>query len=182
MAIDDAQLARPYAEAAHKHAVANNNAAAWSELLRALSAALNQAELKHVLADPRLSPEQGTAVLTDVLDKIGNKDAAMYSFVGELGAQDRLGVSAEIAKQYEQLRRNAEGVLEAEIRSAFELDKQRVEAIAAKLKEKFNATTVTTKVVIDESLGGGVVIIAGDDVIDCTVAAELNQLRNSLRR
>lgn len=184
MAIDDAQLARPYAEAAHKHAQAAGGAslADWSKLLDNLATSLTDPALQALLADPRVTPDQTQQVIDGLLDKQGVNDDGMRAFVAQLREHDRLGVGAEIARQYAELRRNAEGILEAEIRTAFELDKGRIDAIAAKLKERFGSTKVNTNVILDESLDGGVVIIAGDDVIDCSVNAELNQMRNALSR
>lgn len=185
MAIDDAQLARPYAEAAHRHAqaAAGGTPVRWGELLDGLAAAVAQPALQAVLADPRIQPAQARATVLGVMDKLdASGDKGMRNYVLQLLDNGRLGVVAEIAGQYAQLHRRAEGILDAVVRTAFELDSKCIAAIAQRLKKRFNVRKVNTKVIKDETLTGGIVIIAGDDVIDGSVATELNQLQNALRR
>ena len=184
MAIDNAQLARPYAEAAHRHAQSAGGDAPkqWSDFCTNLATSYQDQELQNILDDPRINPGQVTKVLEGLLDQIGVKDNAMRNFVLQLHENNRLEVVAEINQQYELLRREAESVLQVRIRSAFEVEDAQIQQISERLKSRYNKQKINAEVVVDETLGGGIVIEAGDDVIDCSITAELNQLRTSLHR
>jgi F-type H+-transporting ATPase subunit delta len=152
-------------------------------MLDGLAAAMEQDTMRALLTDPRVKAKQAHEVIESLLGKLGaSGDKDMNNFVTQLHDSGRLLVAPEISRQYANLRNAAEGVLEAEIHTAFELDNKRVKAIAERLKERFSMREVNTKVIKDESLTGGIIIKAGDNVIDASISAELDQLRNILRR
>ena len=188
MANDPAAVARPYAEAAHKHVRDADVKVAqqWQEMLTALAEVIAEETMQTVLKDPRISLMQAQqtldAVLTKITAEVGPEGAKFKNFAHQLLANERLSATGAIAKQFVQLRRQSEGVLDVEIRAAFELDNKRIADIAAGLKDKFKVMQVNTTVNIDDTLGGGIMIIAGDDVIDGSIQAQLGRLHVALRR
>lgn len=188
MAVEFAEAARPYAEAAHKHAAGAGGDAPgkWQEMLDALVGVVADEGVQTLLADPRVSPAKAREGLMAVLEPVakggGDEGKRFANFVSQLHEHERLGAAGEIARMYGELRRAAEGELEIEIRTAFELDKDAVGRIADRMRDKFGAKSVTTTVTVDPELGGGAMVIAGDDVIDGSVKSELESMRVSLRR
>jgi len=83
-------------------------------------------------------------------------------------------------EQYEALKNAREGVIEADVQSAFELtDAQLAELVAA--LEKRTGRKVKAQVRLDKSLIGGVRVVMGDKVIDGSARAQLGVLESALK-
>jgi F-type H+-transporting ATPase subunit delta len=92
----------------------------------------------------------------------------------------RLDVLPEIRALFEQLKDEREGVVEAEIVSAFPLDDAQRSSLVADLERKFKRK-VQVAVSTDNSLIGGVCIIVGDEVIDASVRGKLANMAVALK-
>jgi F-type H+-transporting ATPase subunit delta len=123
-----------------------------------------------------------TEFIAFFLDVCGKKlDAEAGNFIRVLHENRRLALLPEIARLYDELRAEAESRVEAEVASAFEIGDAQLKSIAAALKKRFGRdVTLTTR--IDPSLVGGVVIRAGDLVIDGSVRGQLHALATHLTR
>jgi F-type H+-transporting ATPase subunit delta len=97
-----------------------------------------------------------------------------------LAENDRLPLLPEVVSQFETLKANAEGTLEATITSALELTQAQVDELVAGLKAKFNRA-VNVQVVVDPELIGGAVIAIGDQVIDGSVKGRLQTMSFALQ-
>jgi F-type H+-transporting ATPase subunit delta len=78
-------------------------------------------------------------------------------------------------------RANAENKIEAQVISAFELSAQQIDELTKTLKNKLGCD-ITLTATVDESLIGGVVIKAGDTIIDASMKSQLDSLALSLGR
>jgi F-type H+-transporting ATPase subunit delta len=92
---------------------------------------------------------------------------------------DRLLLLPEIAHLYEEHRARAEASVDVEVSSAVKLDAEQEKAIAAALEKKLGKK-IKLSSSVDESLIGGVVIHAGDLVIDGSVKGRLGELASHL--
>ena len=188
MPVELTEVARPYAEAAHKHAVEAGGDATqqWQDMLESLAALMEDEGVQAMLSDPRVSPAKARQALASLLEGVssanGDQGGKFDNFVHQLHEHDRLEAAEEVSRRYRELRRMSEGEVDVEIRSAFELDKGRVGKIAEKLKSKLGARKVNTTVSLDPDLGGGVIVVMGNDVIDGSVKTELDRMRVSLRK
>ena len=72
------------------------------------------------------------------------------------------------------------GHLDVEVESAFELNAEQLQTLAAALSKRLDRT-VQPKPVVNPALIGGVVIRAGDLVIDGSVRGKLNKLAEALK-
>lgn len=168
-------LARPYAEAVFRLAKEKNALGEWSGRLATLAAIVADAQMQAVIADPNIS----SARAAELIGSIAGADEAGKNLLNVLAANDRLTLLPEIAAQYEVLKAEAEGVLEATIVSAQAMsDAQKAELMAA-LKAKFGRDVEAT-VEVDESLIGGAVITVGDQVIDGSVRGRLQKMAAAL--
>ena len=84
-------------------------------------------------------------------------------------------------QQFEVARAKAENKVDAEVISAFELSAQQTDELINTLKNKLGCD-ITLTTTIDESLIGGVVIKAGDTIIDASMKSQLDSLALSLGR
>jgi F-type H+-transporting ATPase subunit delta len=171
-------VARPYAEAAFKLADEAGALARWSEMLGALAAVAEDPRVRQAAADPRLSDAQRAGLFIAVL---GNRlTGEAENFVRVLAHNDRLELLREIRAQFEVLKDEREGVVEATVQSAFELTGAQLKDIVARLEKK-TGRKVRPHVSVDRELIGGVKIMLGDKVIDGSARAQLAALEAALK-
>ena len=170
-------LARPYAKAAFELAQETRALPHWSQTLKTLAAAMSDAQVAALLADPRLSRGDVAAVLTSALgDKL---DAQGRNLVGLLAENNRLAALPAIAEEFEALRAAAESRVEVEITTAAEVAQAQQQALLDALRKRLSRELVVSWKT-DPSLVAGAVIRAGDLVIDGSVSGELAQLRQAV--
>ena len=170
-------LARPYAKAAFAYAREKEVLAQWSEQLLTAAAVTTDAAMARVLTNPSLTNEQRAQTLIDVCGDVLGGEAR--NFVSILAANKRLALLPEISSQFELFKANQEKSIEVEVVSAFDLSDamtaRLAEALGEKLEREVRVSTST-----DKDLLGGVLIRAGDLVIDGSVRGRLNKLAEAL--
>ena len=171
-------VARPYAEAAFRLADEGGALAAWSEMLGALALVATDARVRAAAADPNLGHEQVAGLFIAIL--AGRLSAEAENFVRVLAQNGRLELLPEIREQFQALKNEREGVLEAEVHSAFELTDAQVADLAARLERK-TGRKVRTKVHLNKELIAGVRLVLGDKVIDGSARAQLGALETALK-
>lgn len=170
-------LARPYAEAVFRIAKEKSDLAGWSDRLAMLAMIVSDVRMQAVVVDPNTSAASAADIIGSVAGKTLGEVGASLLVV--LAQNDRLTLLPEIAAQYEVLKANAEGVLEATIVSALEMNAAQKADMMAALKSRFGRDVQAT-VEIDASLIGGAVITVGDQVIDGSVKGRLQKMAASL--
>lgn len=171
-------VARPYAEAAFKLADEAGALAKWSEMLAALALVAADERVRAAVADPNLSDAQAAGVFIGILS--GKLSGEAENFVRVLAANARLELLPEIRAQFEALKNEREGVLEAEVHSAFELSKAQIADLTQRLEKK-TGRKVRTRLHIDKELIAGVRVVLGDKVIDGSARAQLGALETALK-
>ncbi len=166
-------LARPYAKAAFEYARAANDLQGWSEQLAAAAAVAQQETMQSVLASPSLTSEQQAQAFVDVCGDALNAKGS--NFVKVLAANKRLALLPEIYALFEAHRAAQEKSVDVAITTAIELDADTQQKLAQALKSKLDRE-VSVQVTVDEKLLGGVVIKAGDLVIDGSLRGRLAKL------
>lgn len=171
-------IARPYAEAAFKLARDAQALPSWSSALARLAVVAGTEAARELIGNPHLSVEQ---VATLCADAAGTITEQQKNFVRVLADNDRIAVLPEVARLFEALRNEFEGVLEAQISSAYPLDDEQVAEIVQALEKK-TGRSVKVSVAVDSELIGGVSIRIGDEVMDASVRGKLAQLADALRK
>jgi F-type H+-transporting ATPase subunit delta len=172
-------LARPYAEAVFRLARERKALAAWSDMLGLAAAVARDPQMSRLIDNPRVPRERFVAFFLDVCGKRVDKDGA--NFIRLLAENRRIQLLPEIAVLYEALRAGAESRIEAEVVSAIAVGADQLKTIAAALKKRLGRD-VTLATRIDPSLIGGIVIRAGDLVIDGSVRGKLRLLATHLTK
>ena len=170
-------VARPYAQAAFKHASAQQALKEWSDMLSLLAAIINDAAMTELIDSPHLTETQ----LADlVIGVAGNQlTDTGANFVRVLASNGRLGLLTEIAALYEIQRRAAEGSVQAEMVSAYPASEAQQAEVIASLSKRLGRE-VELKCSTDADLLGGAIIRAGDLVIDGSVRGKLQSLGTAL--
>ncbi len=171
-------LARPYAEAAFRLAQGENDLAGWSRRIATLAVIVSDAQVARLFGDPAVSAGRVAGLVIDVAgDDLGERGR---NFIQVLAENDRLALLPEISTQFETLKADAEGILEATITSAQALTQAQIDDLVAGLKARFNRT-VNVQVVVDPGLIGGAVIAIGDQIIDGSVKGRLQRMAFALQ-
>jgi len=169
-------LARPYARAAFESARAANALPAWSDKLAFAAQVIADDRVHAIVGDPRLS---NSALIGLLLPQDEPADSPFAAFLGLLVDNRRVGLLADIAALFEELKRESERVLQVTLRSASEIPASQTDAIKVALKKRFGRE-IDLQQRIDPSVIGGAVIDAGDVVIDGSVRGRLARLENAL--
>ncbi|AFM35556.1 MULTISPECIES: F0F1 ATP synthase subunit delta [Stutzerimonas stutzeri subgroup] len=176
--INTQTLARPYAKAAFEFASAAGTTESWSKMLNLAAIAVEVPEVAALLNDPRLTSESKVQGLVRLLGY--DADEAFRNYVQTLGENDRLSVLPTVWELYEDIKAQAEKTLEAEVETAFELSNEQLQTLAAALSKRLDRT-VNLQQAVNPALIGGVLIRAGDVVVDGSVRGKLSQLAESLK-
>ena len=170
-------LARPYAKAAYEYAVESISLDSWSAMLKTLSAVVQQSAVKALLDSPeRSAQQQGESLVEicgDALDESGR------NLVGLLAKNRRLPLIPFIGDQFEVLKAQREKTVDVQVVAASELDAAQQEKLSQALSQRLDRL-VNMTVSIDKSLLGGVLIRAGDTVIDGSIRGRLTKLAEAL--
>jgi|SRR5690606_36233090 len=170
-------IARPYAEAAFKLARELGQLPSWSDALARLAAVSGNDTARDLIGNPALSVDRLAGVLSDAA---GELSAEQRNFVQVLASNERFSVMSEIASQFESLRHAHEGVLEAQVASAYPLANEQLGEIVATLESRFGRKVQAT-VTVEPELIGGVSIRIGDEVMDASVRGKLAKLAGALK-
>lgn len=170
-------IARPYAEAAFQIARDTQALPSWSDALARLAVVAGTEAARELIGNPRLTVEQVATLCADVA---GSVTEQQKNFVRLLADNDRIAVLPEVARLFEGLRNEFEGVLEAQVSSAFPLNDEQVADIVGTLEKKYGRS-VKVSVNVDADLIGGVSIRIGDEVMDASVRGKLAQLADALK-
>lgn len=171
-------LARPYAKAAFEYASTANTLDAWSGMLALAAAAVEDEAFAQRMRNPGLTDERKAEDLLMVCE--GYIDEGFGNFVKTLAEHDRLPLIPVIAELYEQHKAEHDRSIVVEVESAFELSNDQQKTLATALTKRLDRT-VTPHVTINPALIGGVLIRAGDLVIDGSVRGKLDKLAEALK-
>ena len=169
-------IARPYAAALFQSSTAADGAQLVAQL-DALAGIAGDAGLRQFASDPKVTDEQVFKLVSGIAGSdLSPKLTNLLTVVIDNG---RLSVLPEIASQFRALVNERGGVADAHIVSAFPLDDKQLADLAKVLEKRFGRQ-LKTSVTVDASLIGGVRVTVGDEVLDTSVVARLEQMRVAL--
>jgi F-type H+-transporting ATPase subunit delta len=170
-----ATIARPYAEALFKSAKADlSGTAVWLDQLAAIAG--NEQLLK--FADsPKVTDQQIFDVISGVVKTaLAENGKNFLRVVIENGRVDAL---PEIAAQFRALKNAQGGSADATVYSAFPMDDKAIAELSGALEKRFGSK-LNIAVELDASLIGGIRVVVGDEVLDTSVKARLDQMKIAL--
>ena len=170
-----ATIARPYAQALYE--ASQGNLAGTSQWLRQLAAVAGNAELEQLVGNPTIDDSQRFDLIAGLLP--APLPQAGVNFLRTVLQNGRLQALPEMALQFESLKNSADGAADAVIYSAFPLEGADLADLQARLEKHFH-TRLQVKVVLDSSLIGGVRVVVGDEVLDTSVKARIEQMKQAL--
>ena len=170
-----ATIARPYAEALFKASASDlASAAVWVEELAVIA---GNPQLQQFADNPNVTAQQVFDVIAGVA-KTKLSDAAR-NFLRTVIDNGRLSVLPEIATQFRALKNAQSGSSDAVVYSAFAIDGAALADVKAVLEKRF-ARKLNVAVELQPELIGGIRVVVGDEVLDTSVKARLEQMKVAL--
>jgi len=170
-----ATIARPYAEALFKATSSDlSGAAVWIEALQAIA---SNPQLQQFADNPNVTNTQVFDVIAGVV-KVDLPEKAK-NFLRTLIENRRLSALPEIAEQFRVLKNAQSGSSDAVVYSAFTIDGAALADLAATLEKRFGRR-LNVSVQLQPDLIGGVRVVVGDEVLDTSVKARLEQMKMAL--
>ena len=170
-----ATIARPYAEALFK--AAGTDRATLVQQVQALADVAANPQLQQFADDPKVEPAQVIEVMSSVVNTTLS-DAAKNLLATVLD-NGRLAALPEIASQFHALVNASSGISDAVVYSAFAIEPAQWADVIVTLEQRFERK-LNAHVVIAPELIGGIRVVVGDEVLDTSVKARLEQMRVAL--
>jgi F-type H+-transporting ATPase subunit delta len=170
-----ATIARPYAEALFQSSKNDlNGAAQW---LDALAVVAGNAQLLQFADNPKVGNKQVFDVVTDVARV--QLSAQGQNFLRTVIENGRLAALPEVAHQFREMKNAQGGASDAVVYSAFPIAAEQMGAVTQVLEKRFGRK-LNLSVQEDASLIGGIRVVVGDEVLDTSVKARLEQMKVAL--
>jgi len=170
-----ATIARPYADALFKASLADLNAAAvWVEELKEIA---SNAQLLQFAANPNVRDDQVFDLISGVAKTTLPERAR--NFLRTVIANGRLSALPEIAAQFRAFKNAQSGSSDAVVYSAFDIDSAALTDLKATLEKRFGRQ-LNVSVELQPELIGGIRVVVGDEVLDSSVKARLEQMKVAL--
>jgi F-type H+-transporting ATPase subunit delta len=146
------------------------------DVARLAQAVAEVPELRELLRNPQLDPRAKAAALEDLLE---GGDKIVRNFVLLLADKGRAGIFEEIAREFELLIAEHEGIVHAELTTAVELSDKEARDLLEQIEQAAGRKVEATRSV-DPSLIGGIVLQVGSHRLDASVRGRLERLRREL--
>lgn len=174
-------IARPYAKAAFQYALESSALEEWSNTLGHFALIAGDASVKALLSKPDLTAEKKAQFFVSVIDESVSADTIEHAknLLMQLAGHKRLATLPAIFVLFEALLAEHQKTVDVNVTSAFPLSEAEAEKLLASLKKRLGRE-VKMESEVDDSLIGGVIVHAGDLVIDASVKGKLAKLTNEL--
>ena len=146
------------------------------ELAQVVAAEAAVPELRELLRNPQLDPRARASALEDVL---AGGEELLRNFLLVLADKGRTGSLEEIAREFERLIAEHEGIVHAELTTAVELSDEDAQTLLRQIEVASGRKVEATRSV-DPGLIGGIVLQVGSHRLDASVRGRLERLRREL--
>lgn len=170
-------VARPYAKAAFEFAVDKKQLASWSQMLLFAAEVAKNEQMKVLLTSSAAVDKLADIFISVCGEQLDTHGQNLIKVMAENG---RLLAMPEVYVQFHELKQEHEKEVDVFVVSAIKLTKAQQQAISDKLEQRLGRQ-VQLNCSIDETLLGGVIIRAGDLVIDNSARGRLKRLNDVLQ-
>lgn len=170
-------VARPYAKAAFDFAVESQAVSNWNDMLIFASEVAKNDDIEAFLSGSH-SPEVTSDLFIKVCGEQLNENG--QNFVKVLAENGRLVALPAVAELFAELKAQYENEIEVDVTSATAMTAEQETALSAALEKRL-ARKIKLNCNVDDSVVGGLLIKAGDTVIDATIRGKLDRLSHVLQ-
>ncbi|GAA3698577.1 F0F1 ATP synthase subunit delta [Oceanisphaera sediminis] len=170
-------IARPYAKAAFDFAVEKKAVDNWLSMLSFAAVVVQNKEMDEVI-NSNLNAEKMADVFLAVCGE--QLDEQGQNLIKAMAANGRLSVLPAVVLEFAAMKAELDREVEADVVSAAKLTKQQMAKIQASLETRLERK-VKLNCSVDKKLMAGIIIKAGDMVIDGSVRGRLSRLAETLQ-
>jgi F-type H+-transporting ATPase subunit delta len=146
------------------------------QLAQVVAAESEVPQLRELLRNPQLDPRVRSATVEELL---AGSDELLRNFLLLLVDKGRAGQLEEIAREFERMVAEHEGIVHAELTTAIELSDEEARDLLGRIEQSTGRKVEATRKV-DPSLIGGIVLQVGSHRLDASVRGRLDRLRREL--
>lgn len=170
-------VARPYAKAAFDFAVEANAVDSWLEMLTFAAEVTRNETMTGFLASSK-SAEEVQNFFIQVCGEQLNEQG--QNFIKVMAENERLLVLPQVVAEFSRLRAELAQEISVDVASAVKLTAEQVTTLSAALEKRL-ALKVKLNCTVDATVVSGLVIKAGDMVIDGSVRGKLDRLASTMQ-
>ncbi|UPQ87969.1 F0F1 ATP synthase subunit delta [Vibrio sinaloensis] len=174
---DMTTIARPYAKAAFDFAVERNQLDQWGQMLSFAAEVANNEQIHELLTSSMSADKMAELFVSICGEQVDEFGQNLIKVMAENG---RLQALPDVCAEFLLLKQEHEKEITVEVTSATELSDQQKADISSKLEARLERK-VQLNCSVDEALLGGVIIRAGDLVIDNSARGRLSRLSDALQ-
>jgi F-type H+-transporting ATPase subunit delta len=156
---------------------AKGDVQAASQQIDALAAVAADDRLRQFADSPKVTSQQVFDLIASVVSI--PLSVTLQNLLRTVIENGRLTVLPEIAAQFHALANAGAGVSDATVSSAFPIEPAQLPDVVAALERRFGRRLNVT-VAVEPALIGGIRVVVGDEVMDTSVKARLEQMRVAL--
>ncbi|MDR3191360.1 MAG: F0F1 ATP synthase subunit delta [Lactobacillaceae bacterium] len=180
MANDTATIAKRYAvalfELTHDQ---NSDTTTLAELVELKKVLQENPDLVKTIDSAGIADSDKQALLKTITDQASQLVKNLIEMTYDYR---RFNILTKIIDAYTQLVDQADGRIVAYVTTAVPLDADQASRLATSIAKRFNANAVELNQNVDESLIGGVIIHANNQIVDGSLATKLEAIRQSIVR
>ncbi|MFA6973792.1 MAG: ATP synthase F1 subunit delta [Parcubacteria group bacterium] len=109
-------------------------------------------------------------------------DGVVASFLKVLIKNRHLKIAKKVMAKFTEISNQEQGLVEAEVTTREKIHTEVLTQVRTYIKNKYKAREVVIKNKIDLNIKGGIVIKVGDEILDGSIAGQLNGLRKALTK
>jgi F-type H+-transporting ATPase subunit delta len=170
-------IARPYAKAAFDFAVEKDQLDQWGQMLSFAAEVAKNEQMSELLTSSFSAEKMAEIFVAVCGDQVDANGQNLLKVMAENG---RLTALPDVCEQFFILKKEHEKEIDVEVISSSELSDEQLANIGSKLEARLERK-VKLNCSVDETLLGGVIIRAGDLVIDDSARGRLNRLSDALQ-
>ena len=137
-------------------------------------------KLERILKNPIIKVEDKKELLKKVLEK-AKASKIFLNFCYLLADKKRLPILPFVYEYYRKFLDEEEGIIRGKLITAIDIKKNKKAEILKKLEEKIDKKLVL-EFEKDKSIIGGLVLKIGDKVFDASIRAQLNSIKENIKR
>ena len=170
-------IARPYAKAAFELAVEKGTVTQWHEMLHFAGQVASDEQVEALLGSLPSVAEQADVIIKVCAEQLNDQGQNLIKLMAE---NERLAALPDVAELFTAFKAEYDKEIDVDVISATELAEEQQAKLGAALEKRF-ARKVKLNCSVDASVVGGLVIRAGDTVIDGSVRGQVDRLAATLQ-
>ncbi|WP_261836727.1 F0F1 ATP synthase subunit delta [Vibrio ishigakensis] len=177
-----ASIAHPYAKASFDFALSENKLQEWQSMLEILVTVTEEESIAYAISSAEGAGSQQAEQIADAIIEIcqGMIDEPVQNLIKVMSENGRLSLFGDVYQLFCELKDEYERVVPVTVTASEPLSEQQVTSLTAALEKKLERK-VELEQELDTTLVGGIVIKAGETIIDGSLNTSIERLASQLR-